>query len=228
MTKNEVIRTLRSLGSPSAAAGMQRFGISAAKAFGVSAPQLRRLAKQIGTDHRLALSLWETDIHDARILAAVIADPERMTRKEMDRWAKSIENWAQCDVCCLEVFRHSRYALVLPQRWSPSTNEFVRRAGIVMIAALAVHRKDLSDDELWSYTPLLRQCADDDRNFVKKSVNWSLRQIGKRNIRLLEHAVRLAEEIRSLPSPSAKWIAAGALRELRDPKTIAMVRRRKG
>lgn len=228
MTKNETIRILRSLGSPVAAAGMKRFGISAASAFGVSAPRLRTLAKQIGTDHPLALSLWDTGIHDARILAAVIADPERMTVTEMDRWVKTVENWAQCDVCCLEIFRRSHAALTLPQRWSPSRSEFVRRAGIVMIAALAVHRKDLSDDELWSYTPLLRQCADDDRNFVKKSVNWSLRQIGKRNIRLLERAVRLAEEIRSLPSPSAKWIAAGALREFRDPKTIAMVRRRKG
>ncbi|NUN71253.1 MAG: DNA alkylation repair protein, partial [Bacteroidetes bacterium] len=202
------METLRSLGSPAAVKGMERFGIQAADAYGVPAPAIRSLSKKIGIDHRLALSLWETGNHDARILAAIIADPERITVTEMDRWVRSMENWAQCDTCCLEVFRRSRTALSLPQRWSPSPKEFVRRAGIVMIAALAVHRKDLSDDEIWSYTPLLLECADDDRNFVKKSVNWALRQIGKRNERLRQRAVGLAAEIQARPSRSARWIAA--------------------
>jgi 3-methyladenine DNA glycosylase AlkD len=227
MTTRETVSVLRSLGTSDAAAQAQRFGITAYRILGVSAPKLRSLAKQIDTDHTLALALWGTRIHDARILAALIADPERMTLRQMDQWSKEIENWAQCDACCLEVFRRSKYALTLPERWSPSKQEFVRRAGIVMIAALAVHRKDLSDEDLWKYTPLLKHCAEDERNFVKKGVNWALRQIGKRNLMLLDKAQDLAEELHRSSSRSARWIAADALREFHDPKTRAMVRNRK-
>lgn len=227
MTTTEAVTVLRTLGTPNAEAQARRFGIHAKAILGVSAPKLRSLAKSIGTDHDLALALWRTGIHDARILAALIADPDRITMRVMDQWTREIENWAQCDACCLEVFLRSKHARTLPWRWSPSKKEFVRRAGIVMIAVIAVHRKDLTDNEVWKYTPLLMQCADDERNFVKKGVNWALRQIGKRNQRLLRKAVAFAEEMHTSSSRSARWIAADALREFRDPKTIAMVRKRK-
>lgn len=228
MTLQDTIRTLRSLGNPKIVEGMKRFGIDTPNAFGISAPTMRSMAKEMKTNHTLALKLWETGYHEAKILAALIADPSCSDLKLLDQWVQGIENWAQCDSCCTEFFQKTPYALSLPKRWTKSKLEFVRRAGFVMIAVIAVHHKQLHDDIFEEFFPLLKRYATDERNFVKKAVNWALRQIGKRNMRLHKKAIELAKEIQNIPSPAAQWIAADALREFSKKKTIAMIQRRKG
>ena len=228
MTLKQTLNELQALGSQKNIDGMKLFNISSAKAFGVSAPLIRTLAKKIKKDHELALALWDSEYHEARILAAIIADPERSDLAMLDRWANEIQNWAQCDNCCAELFEKTKYAYRLPFRWSKNKNEFVRRAGIVMIAVLAVHHKKSEDSEFEKFLPLIKKYSTDERNFVKKAVNWALRQIGKRNLQLRKKAIALSEEIQNIPSAGARWIASDALRELNDPKTIAMIKRRKG
>ena len=227
MTSKEVLQRLKSFGDKSNIEMMKRFNISCTKAFGVNAPTIRLIAKQVKKDHQLAFQLWDNGYHEARILATLIADPDSANLKLLDQWANEIENWAQCDACCGEFFQKTQYALALPFRWAKSKKEFVRRAGIVMIAELAVHHKDKNDDFFEQYFPLLKQYSSDERNFVKKAINWSLRQIGKRNLRLRKKAIALAKEIHNIPSLSARWIATDAIRELTDSKTIAIIKRRK-
>jgi 3-methyladenine DNA glycosylase AlkD len=227
MTLQQTIQTLRSLGDPAIVEGMKRFGIDSPNAFGITAPVMRALAKEIKKNHTLALKLWDTGYHEAKILAALIADPSKADLKQMDRWANSLENWAQCDAACAEYFQKTRFALALPLRWSKSKKEFVRRAGIVMIAVIAVHHKKLDDSVLEQYFPILYHYTTDERNFVRKAVNWSLRQTGKRNTVLHKKAIALAKEIQNIPSKSAQWIAADALAELNNPKIIARIQRRK-
>lgn len=228
MTLQTILKELHSLGSERNVEVMKHFGINSVKAFGVSAPDIRSLAKKIGRDHVAALRLWKTDIHEARILAVLIADPERATLTLLDHWTNEIGNWAQCDAACGEYFQKTRYAYRLPERWCKSPKEFVRRAGFVMIAAMAVHHKRTEDQVFEDFFPLFRKHCTDERNFVRKGVNWALRQIGKRNIRLHKKAIALSIEIQKIPSRSAEWIAADALRELNLPKTITMIHRRKG
>jgi len=228
MNYQSVIETLRSLGNAKNVEGMKRYRIDAQQAFGVPAPAIRTLAKTIGTNHTLAMELWESGYHEARILAALIADPQKATLRLLDHWAGDLQNWAQCDACCAEFFEKTEFAYRLPFRWASVEKEFVRRAGIVMIAVMAVHHKKTDDDEFEKFFPLLRQYASDERNFVKKAVNWALRQVGKRNLRLNKKSIALAKEILNIPSPSARWIANDALIELRNPKTIALIQRRKG
>ncbi len=228
MTLQQTLKKLKTLGSQKNIEGMKRFNISSAKAFGVSAPEIRSIAKEIKKDHDLALALWASGFHEARILAAIIADPEKADLRLLDTWANEIQNWAQCDCCCSEFFEKTKYAYQLPFRWSKSKKEFVRRAGIVMIAVIAVHHKKTDDDEFETFFPLIKKYSTDERNFVKKAVNWSLRQTGKRNLRLRKKAIALLEEIQNIPSPSARWIASDALRELNNTKTIAIIQRRKG
>ncbi|MFA5833141.1 MAG: DNA alkylation repair protein [Bacteroidota bacterium] len=228
MIVSQILTELRLLGSQKNVEGMKRYNITAQKAFGVSAPDIRALAKHNNKDHNLALSLWRTEYHEARILAAFIADPGKMNLRLLDHWANQIVNWAQCDCCCAELFQKTAYAFVLPFRWTKSKKEFVRRAGLVMIAELAVHHKQTDDSEFEKFFPLIYTYSTDERNFVRKGVNWALRQIGKRNLRLHKKAIALSKEIQNIPSPSAQWIARDAIRELNDPKTIAMIKRRKG
>lgn len=227
MTAEEVLHCLQLLGNKKNIDGMKRFNISSAKAFGVTVPNIRVLAKQLGKDHHLAFQLWNNGAHEARILATLIADPESANLKLLDQWTSDVENWAQCDACCTEFFQKTKYAQILPFRWSKNRKEFVRRAGIVMIASMAVHHKDEDDDFFEQFFPLLKQYSTDERNFVKKAVNWAVRQIGKRNLRLNKKAIVLAQEIHKIPSSSAKWIATDALRELTNKKTIALINRPK-
>ncbi len=228
MTLRTVLNMLRSLGSSRSIKAMERFNIPSVKAFGVSAPDIRSVAKIIGTDHPLALQLWESGYHEARILAALTADPDKALLKDLDHWVKGIANWAQCDAACAEYFQRTRFAEQLPARWTKNPKEFVRRAGCVMIAVMAVHHK-LSDDQRFEqYFPLLKEYSTDERNFVRKAINWALRQIGKRNERLHKKAIALSLEIQNIPSHSAKWIASDALRELNSPKTITLIQRRRG
>ncbi|MDP1677552.1 MAG: DNA alkylation repair protein [Bacteroidota bacterium] len=227
MTLKEVLLQLQILGSKKNIDGMKRFNISFTKAFGVSAPNIRFLAKEIKKDHQLAIELWNTGYHDARILATLIADPRSANLKLLDQWTSEIENWAQCDACCAEFYQKTKYAQTLPFRWAKRKKEFVRRAGIVMIAEMAVHHKNMNDEFFEQYFQLLKQYSTDDRNFVKKGVNWALRQIGKRNMVLQKKTIALAREIQKIPFSSARWIATDAIRELTSFKTIAIINRRK-
>ena len=227
MTCEQVIEELRSLGSPKNIEGMKRYNITVEKSFGVPAPQIRSIAKQITMNHDLALQLWDSRYHEARILAAIIADPERTKLSMLDRWVNEIQNWAQCDNCCAELFEKTKYAYSLPFRWAKNEKEFVRRAGFVMIAEMAVHHKETEDKEFQKFFSLLKKYSIDERNFVKKGVNWALRQVGKRNISLHKKVIALSKEIQNIPSSSARWISNDALKELTNPKTVALIKRRK-
>jgi len=211
---NEVLDTLRSLGDPKAAAGPARFGIDVRDIWGVRAPDLRQLAKEIGPDHSLAGQLWRTGVHDARILAALVDDSQRVTPPQMERWARDFNSWAVCDAACGCLFDRTVYAWDKAVEWTGREPEYTKRAGFVLMASLAVHDKKAPDGRFEAFFPLIAKHATDDRNFVKKAVNWALRQIGKRNRRLNQLAVQTAKEIRDIDSRAARWIASDALREL--------------
>ncbi len=215
MTSRTILAELKRKGTAHNRAGMARFGIRSRKVFGVGVPPLRSLAKKIGTNHRLAQALWNSGYLEARILAALIDDPNLVTPRQMDRWVAAFDNWAVCDACCSVLFDRTPFAYSKAGTWSRRSDEFVKRAGYVMIAVLAVHDKMAPDAAFQKFFPLIRKGATDERNFVKKAVNWALRQIGKRNRNLNTHAIHLATSIRQIDSPSARWIAADAIRELR-------------
>ncbi len=226
-TAQEVVAQLRSLGDPNAVEGAARFGINAPNILGVSAPALRKLAKEIGTDHRLAGQLWRTGIHDARCLAALIDDPAMVTESQMERWAKDFNSWAVCDTACGCLFDKTPYAWDKAVEWSRRDAEYVKRAGFVLMASLAVHDKTAPDERFEAFLPLIVEQAGDERNFVKKAVNWALRQIGKRNppsADLNKRAIQTAHEVRALGTRSARWIAADALRELTGDKVQARLK----
>lgn len=222
MTIHEILKKLESLGSSENVAGMARFGIVAANAYGVSAPGLKAIAKnlkkQTNDRHALALELWQTGNQDARAIAYLIDDPKLVTRKQMDAWVKDFDNWAICDGTCGHLFSKTSMAYEKAAEWAESDVEFVKRAGIVLMAWLAVHDKMAGDDNLAQFLPILENHSDDDRNFIKKAVNWSLRQIGKRNLNLNNLAIEAAERIAQRNTKSARWISADALRELRSEK----------
>jgi 3-methyladenine DNA glycosylase AlkD len=222
---NEVLDRLRSLGDPKAAAGATRFGIDVPDLWGVSAPSLRRLAKEIGRDHALAAQLWRTGVHDARALATLIDDPRKVTPRQMERWAADFNSWAVCDAACSILFDKTPYAWDKAVEWIQRKPEYVKRAGFVLMAALAVHDKKAADERFEAFLPLLVEHATDERNFAKKAVNWALRQIGKRNRRLNSLAIRTAERIRRIDSKAARWIASDALRELTCDKVQARLTR---
>ncbi len=208
--------------------GMSRFGINVDRAFGISMVELRSLAKRIGKDHQLALDLWETGFHESRILSTIIDFPAQVTEDQMEHWVGEFDSWDVCDQCCSNLFSRTPFAVRKAREWSSRDEEYVKRAGFVLIAALAVHDKKAEDTLFLDFLEIIdSDAADDDRPFVKKAVNWALRQVGKRNVYLHEAAIRSAESIRSRGTKSARWIAADALRELQSQKTTARVRKRK-
>jgi 3-methyladenine DNA glycosylase AlkD len=226
MKHRQVMRKLKALGSPENVAGMARFGIQPRSAYGVSAPAIRQLAIQIGTDHRLAQQLWRSGNHDARGLAALIDDHWQVTEEQMENWAKDFDSWAVVDGACNNLFRKTALAHRKAIEWAAREEEFVKRAGFTMMACLAVHDKRTPDAQFLRFLAIVRRKSTDDRNFVRKAVNWALRQIGKRNLQLRQAAIRTAKQIQRLDSKAARWIAADALRELNSKKTVAMIRGR--
>lgn len=215
MTAPELVSVLRGLGSERNRAGQRRFGITpATEQLGVSIPALRALARAHRRHHALALALWRTRVHEARLLAAFVDDPARVTRAQMDRWAAGFDSWDVCDQVCGNLFDRTPFAIAKAQEWVKDEREFVRRAGFVLMAGLAVHRKDLPDKVFLDFLPIIRAGATDERNFVRKAVNWALRQIGKRHRRLRPKAIAEARRIARIDSKSARWIARDALREL--------------
>jgi len=214
MQSDEVLRLLKSLSNPEAVAGMARFGIDTKNAYGVPVPALRKTAKKIGRDHALALRLWSSGVHEARILASMIDDPKMVTEEQMENWVQDFDSWDVCDQCCSNLFDKTRFAHKKAVEWSERKEEYVKRAGFVLMATLAVHDKGAGDTEFRKFLAIIKREATDDRNFVKKATNWALRQIGKRNPNLNKKAIEISEEIQKMDSRSAKWIASNALREL--------------
>ena len=223
----QIIKTLKTHGSARNVKGMARFGIVTPKAFGVPAPFMRSYARTLGTNHKLALSLWDTGILETRILAALVGDPKQVTRKLMNAWVRDFDNWAVCDGTCGNLFDKTPFAFAMAIRWTTRRSEFVKRVGFVLMAELAVHNKDAPDRNFVQCLPVIKRESRDERNFVKKAVNWALRQIGKRNPRLNAAAIKAAKEIRAIESPSARWIAADALRELESNAVQIRLRRKK-
>ena len=217
MTFNQVLKRLKSKSDPAAVRGMARFGITAAKAYGWSAPALKKFAREIGKDHDLALRLWSTGILEARALAGLIDEKEKVTERQMEDWAKDFDSWAVCDGTCLNLFRYTPFAYKKCWEWSERQEEFVKRAAFALMACLTVSDKAANDRVFLRFLPLIRRQAGDERNYVKKALNWALRQIGKRNPKLNRAAVKAAQELHGLNSPSARWIASDALRELESP-----------
>jgi 3-methyladenine DNA glycosylase AlkD len=205
---------MRALGRPADIEGMRAFGINVEKGFGLRVPQLRALARTLGRDQQLAEQLWQTGLHDARILATFVAEPAAITRTTMDRWAADITSWDICDACGYCLFDATPYALPKIRKWAKDKREFVRRLAFSTIAGLSVHAKAEPDTTFLALLPLIEQYAFDDRNFVRKAVNWALRAIGKRNPALCQAAIECAERVREQNTKSARWIAADALREL--------------
>ncbi len=214
MTYDEVLSHLRAHADPEWAAGMRHFGIQTRSALGVSVPALRKLARQARLDHALAQQLWASGIHEARVLAAMVDDPRQVTEEQMERWAADFDSWDVCDACCSDLFDKTPFAYRKAEEWSARPEEFVKRAGFALMACLAVHDKQAEDGAFLAFLPLIAREANDGRNFVKKAVNWALRQIGKRNNALNRAAIACAQEVRAQGSPPARWIAADALREL--------------
>lgn len=214
MESKEIIKKLKSFSSKKNVAGMARFGINPKYALGVNVPVLRDLAKKTGRDHKLAQNLWKSRIHEARILASMVEKADKVTEKQMDSWVKEFNSWDLCDQCCMNLFDKTAFNWKKAAEWPKREKEFVRRAGFALMASLAVHDKKAKNKDFVKLFPFIKKYSTDERNFVKKAVNWALRQIGKRNAFLREKCIKLAKEIQKTDSKSAQWIAKDAVREL--------------
>lgn len=210
----DVLERLRAGARPDQLAGMARYGMAVEQRLGVSVPELRRIAKEIGKDHPLALALWETGIAEARIVAGMVADPQRLTEEQMEAWALGLDSWDVCDQLCMNLFEKSPLTWQKIEEWSRRDEEYVKRAAYALIACLAWHDKKAADEQFIALMPVIRRGATDGRNYVKKAVSWALRNVGKRNRALNRAAIEAAREIQGLDSKAARWIAADVLREL--------------
>jgi 3-methyladenine DNA glycosylase AlkD len=225
MNYEEVLSKLKSLSNPDAVKGMARYGINPSNNYGVSVHSLRLIAEEVGADHKMAQQLWSSGIHDARILASMIDRFEDVTEQQMESWISDFDSWDVCDQCCNNLFSKTRYAHQKATEWSRSDREFTKRAGFVLMASLAVHDKAAGDTVFVEFLQIVEGGSRDERNYVKKAVNWALRQIGKRNVELNEMAIRTAEKLAKLDSKSARWIALDAIRELTSEKIRTRLRR---
>lgn len=212
--EKQIIKKLKNLADPEVVKGMVRFGISPNKTLGVSVLQLRAIAKELKPNHCLASKLWQSGIHEAKILASMIEEPSQVTEWQMDSWAKDFDSWDVCDQVCLNLFCQLPFAKQKCFNWAKRPAEFERRASFALIASLAFKNKNLGDKDFIKFLPLIRKYSIDERNYVRKAVNWALRQIGKRNLALNKSAIKEAKQIMRINFKSARWIAADALREL--------------
>lgn len=225
ITVEEVIAELKKHYNQRNVEGMARFGINVEKAFGVNVPVLSELAKKIGTNHELALKLWESEYHEARHIATMIDDPKLVTKSQMNKWVRDFNSWDICDGACSNLFRKTPFALEKIIEWSERKEEFIRRAGFSLLCYVAIHEKKRKDKDFLQFLPIIKKHSVDERNFVKKAVNWALRQIGKRSKFLNKEALKIAKEIKALDSKSAKWIASDAIRELTNPKILGRLKK---
>jgi 3-methyladenine DNA glycosylase AlkD len=211
---DDIIEQLKSQANPANVAGMARFGINPQNTLGVSMPVLRELAKQIKKDHALALKLWASGIHEARILATLVDDPAQVTEAQMESWVAQVDSWDVCDQLCMNLLALTRLAQAKAVQWSSRDEEWVKRAAFVIMARMTLKSSQASDKDLLAFLPIIKRESTDERNFVKKAVNWALRQIGKRNAKLNLEAIATARDMVKKDSRSARWIAADALKEL--------------
>lgn len=217
-TSKEILKILHSKANSKNVEGMAKFGMSSLNRLGVSVPEMRKLAKQFGKNHHAAMELWDSGIPEAQIVAALIAEPEKLTEQQMEHWVKDINSWDVCDQVCMNLFDKSPLARKKIHDWSQREEEFVKRTAFSLIACIAWHDKTISDEKLIDLFPVIKDAATDERNFVKKAVNWALRHIGKKNKNLNKAAIKLAKEIKQIDSKSARWIANNAIRELESEK----------
>jgi 3-methyladenine DNA glycosylase AlkD len=225
-TRAAVLRELKSLADPKVRAKLAYFGVNIPKAHGISTPVLHAFAKRIGRDHRLAQDLWATGIHEARILATLIGESEKVTAAEMERWVRDFDSWDVVDAACCYLYAQAKPAWSKATAWSRRREEFVKRASFSLIAYLSYKNKGSPDVRFVRFLRVIEREAHDERNFVKKAVNWALRNIGKRSVRLNREAIRSAERIRRQDSPAARWVAADALRELKSAAVQGRLRRK--
>ena len=214
MNIDQVMSRLESLSDPDAVAGMARYGINPENALGISIPKLRKLAGELRGDHALALELWASGVHEARILAGMVDDPALVGERQMEEWTSDFDSWDLCDQVCMNLYWLTPYAYDKCFEWSKREEEFVRRAAFALMARIAWTDRKATDAEIEKFLPVIVRAATDERNFVKKAVNWALRQIGKRDLPLNKRAIETALEIQRMDSRSARWIAADALKEL--------------
>ena len=224
-TAMEVLERLREKARADRLDGMARCGIVTENRLGVSVPDMRRLAKELGKDHGLALQLWKTGVQEARILAALMDDAHAVTEEQMEEWVKDFNSWDVCDQVCMNLFDKTPHAWKKVRDWSTREEEFVRRAAFSLIACLAWHDKKADDKMFVDLLPVIQDAATDERNYVKKAVSWALRHIGKRNLSLNREALQTARLIQKIDSRAARWIASDAIRELEGE---AVQRRLKG
>jgi 3-methyladenine DNA glycosylase AlkD len=226
MTRNDVLKWLEKKGTRRYRDGLARYGIVAPKAFGVPVGALLQFAKQNGKDHALAAELWKSGWYEARLLAAMIDDPKQVTRRQMDAWVRDFDNWGVCDTVCWHLFDYTPSAWEALRRFASSPHEFVKRAGFAMMAGQAGHNKSASDAQFLALLPLIERGARDERNFVKKAVNWALRRIGGRSPALHAAALGLAGRLAESDQASCRWVGKDALRDLSRPVVRARLARK--
>lgn len=220
-TAADVLAELAALGSEKNRVGMARYGIRTDRALGVSMASLRPVARRLKRNHPLALALWESGKHEARILAGLIAEPKRVTPALMDAWTGDFDSWDLCDQVCSKLYARTPFVADKIRVWAADDREFVRRAAFALLAASATRGSKMPEAELATFLPLVERHAGDGRNFVRKAVNWALRQIGKRSVALHPAALALAERLAASTDKSARWIGKDAVRELTDPVQLA-------
>jgi 3-methyladenine DNA glycosylase AlkD len=213
-----ILNYLKSVANPENVRGMAKFGINPENTLGIPVPVLRGLAKQYRKNHALAQELWGSGYHEARLMAAFVDDFEQVTEAQMENWVRDFNSWDVCDQVCSNLFDRTPWAYQKALEWSRQEEEFVRRAGFVMVACLAVHDKKAPDEKFIQFLPAIVEQAGDERNFVKKAINWALRQIGKRNIYLHAQALGLASDLANADNKTTRWIGRDALRELTSEK----------
>ena len=226
MDKAEVLQWLERKGTRRTREEMVRYGIVAPRAFGVTVGAMLGFARRIGKDHALALRLWETGWYEARMLAGMVDDPRQVTRRQMNAWAADFDNWGICDTVCWHLFDYTPFAFEKARQWSSSPREFVKRAAFAIMAGQAGHNKSATDAQFLALLPLIEKGARDERNFVKKAVNWALRRIGRRNLALNAAALAVARRLAASEEASCRWVGKDALRELASPKVRAQLARR--
>lgn len=225
LSVEDVVNKLKSRARPDQLEGMARYGLTPEQRLGVAVPEMRKLAKEIGKNHALALQLWMTKIQEARMVAGMIGDPLQLTEAQMEEWVKDFDSWDVCDQVCMNLFDKSPLAWKKIEDWSQREEEFVKRAAYSLIACLAWHDKQTPDKEFLKFFPLIINGASDERNYVKKAVNWALRGLGKRSHFLNKKAIETAKELQKFNSKSARWIASDALRELENPAIKKRIKR---
>ena len=232
MNKDEILKWLERKGSKRNVEGLARYGIAAPRAYGVTVGALLQLAKRLGKDHLLAGELWKSGWYEARMLAAMVDDPQQVTRRQMTAWAGEFDNWGLCDTVCWHLFDYTPFAWEKVHQWSSSPREFVKRAAFAMMAGQAGHDKTATDAQFLALMPLIEKGAHDERNFVKKAVNWALRRIGRRNLALNSAAMAVSRRLAASEHASCRWVGKDALRELSSPRVKAQLssrgRRHKG